>query len=88
MNKELVAQVKTCFIHTFNEEPLLVFSPGRINIIGEHTDYNEGFVFPAAVNKGIYAAIQKTDAIVSTAWALDKSEKIEFNLDTIKPQKR
>ena len=43
-------------------KPLMVFSPGRLNIIGEHTDYNEGFVFPAAIDKGIYAAFGKSDS--------------------------
>ncbi|MBI3235056.1 MAG: galactokinase family protein, partial [Bacteroidetes bacterium] len=37
--------------------PLVVRSPGRINIIGEHTDYNDGFVLPAAINKAAYIAM-------------------------------
>lgn len=87
MSATLINDVKTTFIDTFNAKPLLVFSPGRINIIGEHTDYNDGFVFPAAVNKGIAAAIQKSDSGKSTAYALDKDSKIEFDLDTLKPSK-
>lgn len=63
----------------------MIFSPGRINIIGEHTDYNDGFVFPSAVNKGVYAAIQKSDSNTSIAYALDKNEKIEFSLENLKP---
>ncbi|XMO88038.1 galactokinase family protein [Algibacter sp. AS12] len=59
MQESLIQNVKVNFINTFKTEPLLFFSPGRINIIGEHTDYNDGFVFPAAVDKGIAAAIQK-----------------------------
>jgi galactokinase len=66
---------------------LLIFSPGRINLIGEHTDYNGGFVFPAAVNKGIAAAIQKSNTNISTAYAIDKASKIEFELDNLKPSK-
>jgi len=62
MSATLIKDVKKTFIETFNTEPLLIFSPGRINIIGEHTDYNDGFVFPAAVNKGIVAALQKSDS--------------------------
>ena len=42
-------------------EPLVVRSPGRINLIGEHTDYNNGFVLPAAIDKFILVAIQKRD---------------------------
>ncbi|MBU2952017.1 galactokinase [Tamlana agarivorans] len=87
MNKTLINDVKKAYIDTFKEAPLLVFSPGRINIIGEHTDYNDGFVFPAAVNKGIAAAIQKSNSNVSTAYALDKNSKIEFQLDRIQPSK-
>ncbi|AUP77560.1 galactokinase [Flavivirga eckloniae] len=85
MSATLINDVKTTFINTFKTEPLLVFSPGRINIIGEHTDYNDGFVFPAAVDKGIAAAIQKSDTNVSTAYALDKDSRIEFELDKLKP---
>ena len=85
MNTKLVTDVKEIFIKTFQQDPILIFSPGRINIIGEHTDYNEGFVFPAAVNKGIVAAIQKSDSGCSTVYAMDMTSKIDFNLDTIKP---
>ncbi|QXP66653.1 galactokinase [Polaribacter sp. AHE13PA] len=87
MSATLIKDVKETFIKEFKTEPLLIFSPGRINIIGEHTDYNDGFVFPAAVNKGIAAAIQKTDANNSTAIALDLDSTIKFELDKIKPSK-
>ncbi|WP_136481986.1 galactokinase [Cognatitamlana onchidii] len=87
MSIELVKDVKKTFIEKFKANPLLVFSPGRINIIGEHTDYNDGFVFPAAVDKGIAAAIQKSDSGSSTAIALDLDSTIEFELDKLKPSK-
>ena len=85
MNTELVNTVKETFISKFNTDPLLVFSPGRINIIGEHTDYNDGFVFPAAVDKGIYVAIQKSTSQDCTVIALDLKEYINFSLQTLKP---
>ncbi|WP_034041387.1 galactokinase [Wocania ichthyoenteri] len=85
MSTKLINEVKIKFIETFNEAPLLVFSPGRINLIGEHTDYNEGFVFPAAVDKGIAAAIQKSNSGHCTAIALDLDSTIEFELDKLKP---
>jgi len=78
MSTKLINEVKSSFKSTFKKDPLLIFSPGRINIIGEHTDYNGGFVFPAAVDKGIAAAIQKSDAGHSTAIALDLDSAIEF----------
>lgn len=53
--------LKSTFKRLFNAEPILVRSPGRINIIGEHTDYNGGFVMPAAIDKAIYVAISKRE---------------------------
>lgn len=82
---KLINDVKTAFKNTFKIEPLMIFSPGRINIIGEHTDYNEGYVFPAAVNKGIVAAFQKSDSGKCTVHALDMDNSIEFSLDEITP---
>ncbi|WP_159951908.1 galactokinase [Polaribacter septentrionalilitoris] len=87
MSEILVKEVQQKFIKTFNLEPLLIFSPGRINIIGEHTDYNGGFVFPAAVDKGIAAGIQKSDTGSCTAIAMDLDSTIHFELDKIKPSK-
>jgi len=87
MTPTLINNVKNTFIRTFKTDPILIFSPGRINIIGEHTDYNEGFVFPAAINKGIVAAIQKSELDFSTAYALDLDGKVEFNLNKLKPLK-
>ncbi|MBU3012731.1 galactokinase [Polaribacter vadi] len=87
MSEILVKEVKQKFLKTFNLEPMLVFSPGRINIIGEHTDYNGGFVFPAAVDKGIAAAIQKSDTGSCTAIAMDLDSTIHFELDKLKPSK-
>lgn len=81
----LISSVKTAFINTFKIEPLLIFSPGRINIIGEHTDYNDGFVFPAAVNKGIVAAFQKSDSDTSVTYALDMNSSVEFSLEDFEP---
>jgi|TARA_B110000967_G_scaffold92291_1_gene94931 galactokinase len=87
MSAALTQEVKQQFIKTFKTDPILIFSPGRINIIGEHTDYNGGFVFPAAIDKGIAAAIQKSDTGSCTAVALDLDSIIEFELDKLKPSK-
>jgi galactokinase len=67
--------VKEIFKKTFNEEPLIVRSPGRVNLIGEHTDYNMGYVLPAAINKAAYIAISKRedDTIFVVAADLDES---------------
>ncbi|MEH6536347.1 MAG: galactokinase [Psychroserpens sp.] len=84
MNKKLIKEVKRSFKSQFKTDSLIVFSPGRINLIGEHTDYNDGFAFPAAINKGIALAISKSDSNVSKACALNKNEIYEFNTENIK----
>ena len=50
-------QIQEKFRTLFGDTYRVYTSPGRINLIGEHTDYNGGFVFPGAIDKGIYAAI-------------------------------
>lgn len=88
MTKIISKRVRLRFIEEFQEEPLMVFSPGRINLIGEHTDYNEGFAFPAAINKGIAVAIAKTKDKESTMVAIDKNESYSFSLEDIQPLKK
>ena len=85
MNKKLVKKVKRSFEVQFKTKPLIVFSPGRINLIGEHTDYNDGFSFPAAINKGIALAISKSALNVSSVYAINKEELYEFTTENIKP---
>lgn len=85
MNKKLIKEVKNSFKSQFNGSPLLVFAPGRINLIGEHTDYNDGFAFPAAINKGIALAISKSESNKSTVYALNKEDVYEFNTKHVLP---
>jgi galactokinase len=59
-----------------NDKPVLFFSPGRVNLIGEHTDYNGGFVFPCALNYGTYLLIRKIKTNTL------KFSTINFNDDT------
>ncbi|WP_103069187.1 galactokinase [Aquimarina sediminis] len=87
INDSLIQKVKSTFLKRFDAEPILSFSPGRINIIGEHTDYNHGFVFPAAIDKGIVSGIQKNNKNHCTAYAMDADEAFEFSLQKIKPIK-
>ena len=87
MSKELIKSVKESFNTQFEGNPLMVFSPGRINLIGEHTDYNDGFVFPAAIDLGIVLAINKSSSKTSRVYALNKKESYEIDLNQISPQK-
>ncbi|OJJ22012.1 galactokinase [marine bacterium AO1-C] len=83
--QELIDKVTTVFQERFNQTPALFFSPGRINLIGGHTDYNEGFVLPAAIDKGIVVGIQKNDKDHCLAYALDMDEQADFRIDEIAP---
>ena len=65
----------------FNSEGSFYASPGRINLIGEHTDYNGGFVFPGAVDKGMIAEIKPNGTGKVRAYAIDMSDYAEFGLN-------
>lgn len=80
--KESMELVKSVFYQTFNQEPLIVRSPGRVNLIGEHTDYNMGFVLPAAINKAAYIAISKRDDDTIILIAADLDESYSTTLST------
>ena len=55
---DLISSIENQFEQVFNQKPqIIVRSPGRINLIGEHTDYNDGFVLPAAIDKAVYLAV-------------------------------
>ena len=69
----------------FRAEPLLVRSPGRVNLIGEHTDYNEGFVLPAAVDKAIYFAVGPRPGSKITLHAADLEQSHEIDLAGLVP---
>ncbi|GGB69040.1 galactokinase [Flavobacterium suaedae] len=82
MSKEtLIQQTQGFFQERFKTEPQHVFlSPGRINIIGEHVDYNDGFVLPAAIDKYVCLTISSTDDTTCTIVAKDIEEEYTFNL--------
>lgn len=76
-------QLKQAFKEIFDTEPILVKSPGRINIIGEHTDYNGGLVMPAAINKAIYIAISKREDQEIHLFSESYQEKFIGNINTV-----
>ena len=81
---EIAAKVKNTFKEKFKEEPLLFFSPGRINLIGEHVDYNDGYVMPGAIDKGIYFAIALNNTNTINCFSVDFNEHISVPLSEIK----
>ncbi|KQT22516.1 galactokinase [Chryseobacterium sp. Leaf405] len=82
MQENLINQTKEAFRSTFESEPERIFlAPGRINIIGEHVDYSDGFVLPAAIDKHIYFAVKKTnDSQICTFFAKDFNDSFSFNV--------
>lgn len=86
MNRELMNRVRTNFKSHFGEEFIMARASGRINLIGEHVDYNDGFVFPAAIDKGIIVAIGKSNTSECAAIALDFEEHFRFGLESIEAQ--
>lgn len=81
---EFRMELSRIFRERFGHEGILYFSPGRINLIGEHTDYNGGFVFPGAVDKGITVAIAPNSLDICRTFAIDitdESNYVEFGLD-------
>ena len=74
-------KIRAKFQELFNTTGSLYASPGRINLIGEHTDYNNGFVFPGAVDKGMIAEIKLNGTDKVRAFALDLNDYAEFGLN-------
>lgn len=73
-------KIKAIFNEKFGKEPEMYASAGRINLIGEHTDYNGGYVFPGAIDKVIMAAILPNGADTVKVYSVDINEEAEFGL--------
>ena len=77
-----IEHVRSRFIKHFDGTTGFIYaSPGRINLIGEHTDYNGGFVFPGAVDKGMLAEIKPNGTDKVRAYSIDLKDYVEFGLN-------
>ncbi|TDI67175.1 MAG: galactokinase, partial [Bacteroidetes bacterium] len=76
--------ILTKFQEQFTNKPLVIRSPGRINLIGEHTDYNDGFVLPAAIDKEILVALAPNQTDICNLFSWDLQEQVSFQLDDLK----
>jgi galactokinase len=79
-------QLASAFFNQYHHQPtIIVRSPGRVNIIGEHTDYNNGFVLPAAIDKAGYIAISLRDDDQINLTAVDLNENFSISVTDLKP---
>ena len=84
----MTEQVSKQFAEKFSGKPLIARSPGRVNIIGEHTDYNDGFVLPAAIDKAVYVAVAKRDDDIIKLYASNFNEAFETTVSRIQPSQQ
>jgi galactokinase len=83
-----VAALREVFRKLYKSDPRIFRAPGRVNLIGEHTDYNDGFVLPMAINHdAVVAASPRNDRIVRVR-SIDFGEPLEFDLDHPGPKRR
>ena len=77
-----IEHVRSRFIKHFDGNTGSVYaSPGRINLIGEHTDYNGGFVFPGAIDKGMIAELKLNGTKKIRAYSIDMKDYVEFGMN-------
>ncbi len=85
---DLQHTVTAAFTEKFNTPPsLIVQAPGRVNLIGEHTDYNDGFVLPMAIDRGIWLALRPREDGQVSVHSLDFEETAVFPLTTLQNTK-
>lgn len=84
---EMRQKIHTKFSELFGESGTFYAAAGRVNLIGEHTDYNGGYVFPGAIDKGIMAEIKKNGSATVNIFSIDYNEYCSFGLgEEDKPQ--
>lgn len=87
--EEKARWLRSVFVATYGEdvgcgEVVVVRAPGRVNLIGEHTDYNEGFVLPAAIDRDVMIAVRARRDRVVRVRSLNFGETVEFTLDDVR----
>jgi galactokinase len=84
MESNMILNLIDSFSKRFSTTPNLYFSPGRINLIGEHIDYNDGYVMPAAINKGVYFAVAPNTTPLMNFYAADFNETLSIEASKVK----
>ncbi len=83
----MIKKLQQVFREKYNKEATIIGAPGRVNLIGEHTDYNFGFVLPGAVDKKIYVAIAPNGTDTVNVFANQFNESYSFSLNVSEPHK-
>jgi galactokinase len=83
--KKMQEQILRAFRERYQGEPVVIRSPGRVNLIGEHTDYNLGFVLPAAINKEIIFALAPNGGNTCRLHTHDLDDQLEVPLHQVQP---
>src|SRR5512138_1400499 len=81
---ELIDHITHIYQEKFGSAPVhIARAPGRVNLLGEHVDYNDGFVLPAAIDRATYIAFSPADANQTTLTAMDFDQEASFSAQTI-----
>src|SRR5579871_2536747 len=81
-----IQEIERKFAELFGSPPeMVVRAPGRVNLIGEHTDYNDGFVFPAAIDRDVLIASSVRPDRQVRAFALNFNQSSTFSLEGVQP---
>ncbi len=87
-NQEIYDELVAKFEKMYGKKPEIVaYAPGRIEVLGNHTDYNEGYVFSAAIDKGTFFAVSASDDETCELTAADLMETAKFTVSTVAPAK-
>lgn len=85
--KMTISELADAFERQFRAQPQIVSAPGRVNLIGEHTDYNQGFVLPSAIGFYVRIAISSRSDRKLQLRSTEFEQKFEFDVDELPPQK-
>ena len=81
---DIIDQIAAAYLEKFGSKPAHISrAPGRVNLLGEHVDYNDGFVLPAAIDRATYIAFSPASADHSTLIAADFDQQASFSPETI-----
>lgn len=88
MNQEMIQKIRKSHERLFGGPCTVVRSPGRVNIIGEHTDYNEGFVLPAAIDKAAYVTISKNEGDAIGLYSEAYGQEHKSSVNSLRPDEK